>query len=504
MSPYTIVPLFTRFAQHALRASLWLVLLAVVTFTKTDPDLWGHVRFGMDIIRDAHIVQADTYSFTSDREWVNHEWAAEVLSGAAFLVAGNAGLVALKLLIVCGVLAMLNATLRSEGVGDPRHRDLLLFGAVVTTIQQTLYVRPQLFSLLFFSALMLCLTRGLRDRRYLLALPPIFCAWANSHGGWIVGGGALIVWISGLVSSRAYGPGVAARYTAAGVFSLAAAIINPHGLGLVAFLRDTVGFGRADIVDWQPIYALGPAIWALWIVTAMLAAAGLVGLFRAGVRIERVLVVVALGIGSFQVNRLLAFFALATFFLLGPSLAATLSRPGRIGGRVHGRAKALMAATVAFLLSAGALRAAAANTACVQVDAPATPEPGAVAFLKEHAARGRLLVWFDWGQYALWHLSPDLKVSVDGRRETVYSDRVQDRHLRFFFDAAGGNDLPSELDADYLWLPRWLPAVRSLRTGGWTAIYEGERSVIFARAPVPQRLPPAPQFATARRCFPSR
>lgn len=487
----------------ALRAAVWLILLAAVTFTKTDPDLWGHVRFGMDIIRDAQILQADTYSFTSDREWVNHEWAAEVLSGAAFLVAGNAGLVALKLLIVCGVLAMLNAALRSEGVDDPRHRDLLLVGAVVTTIQQTLYIRPQLFSLLSFSALLLCLTRGLRDRRYLLALPFIFCAWANAHGGWIVGGGVLIVWITGLVLSRTAGLGVAARYTFAGVLSLAAAMVNPHGFGLVAFLRDTVGFGRADIVDWQPIYALGPSIWALWIVTAMLAVAGLVRSFRTGVRLERVLVVLALGVGSFQVNRLLAFFALATFFFVGPSLAAMLARPARNGDRIQARAKAVMAATVAFLLSLGALRATAANTACVQVDAPATPEPGAVAFLKAHEARGHLLVWFDWGQYALWHLSPDLKVSVDGRRETVYSDRVQDRHLRFFFDAPGGDDLPAELDADYVWLPRWLPAVRPLRAGGWTVAYEGERSVIFSRAPLASRQP-LPQLDTARRCFPSR
>ena len=46
--------------------------------TKADADLWGHVRFGRDILRGG-IHDGDPYSFTSDIPWVNHEWLAEVL-----------------------------------------------------------------------------------------------------------------------------------------------------------------------------------------------------------------------------------------------------------------------------------------------------------------------------------------------------------------------------------------------------------------------------------------
>jgi hypothetical protein len=63
---------------------------------RTDPDLWGHVRFGLDILRDASIPPSDPYSFTSDRVWVNHEWLAEVITADAFRLAGNPGLIALK------------------------------------------------------------------------------------------------------------------------------------------------------------------------------------------------------------------------------------------------------------------------------------------------------------------------------------------------------------------------------------------------------------------------
>lgn len=483
-----------------LRAALWLILLAVVASTKTDPDLWGHVRFGMDMIRDATIHHADAYSFTSDREWVNHEWAAEILSGAAFMAGGNAGLIALKLAIVLGMLLLLNAALRRDAVVEPRHRDLLIALAVITTIEQAHNVRPQLFSLLFFAALLCVLPAAQRDRRYLAALPPLFALWVNFHGGWIVGGAVLALWTAGLALSGRHV--AAAGYAAAGAASLAATLLNPHGLGMLGFLRDTVGFGRADIVDWQPVYALGPSIWVLWGATAALAAFGLARGRRHGVPLERMLIVLALAAGSFRVNRLLGFFALATLFLLGASIGGALRPRARRAGAGPGRAAALVAATVAVMLFAGGLRVLAVNAACVRIDGRTTPEAGAVEFFRRHGSSGRLLVWFDWGQYALWHLAPDLRVSVDGRRETVYSAAVQDRHLRFFFDAPGGAALPAELSADYIWIPKDLPAAGRLRADGWTPVYADARSVIFSRAPAPVPSSPPPFAGDPRRCFP--
>lgn len=490
--------------DSALRASLWLILLALVASTKTDPDLWGHVRFGMDIIRDMAIRQTDSYSFTSDRDWVNHEWAAEVLSGMSYLAAGNAGLVLLKLLVVCGVLLLLNAALRWDGVTEARQRDLVIVAAVITTIQQTLHVRPQLFSLLFFAGLLLCLQLALRDRRYLLAVPVIFGLWANFHGGWIVGGGVLIVWTLGVALSKDAGIRTAVHYSAAGAAALAATLINPAGLGLLTFLQGTVGFGRADIVDWQPVYVLGPAVWGLWALTAALAAFGLAQSWRGRPQLERVLVVLVLAVGSFQVNRLLAFFALATLFLFGAAIAASFSRKQRIRVARPRGAAALVAVTLAIVLSAGALRALAINATCVRVDEPATPEPGAVDFFKAQGTRGRLLVWFDWGQYALWHLAPELRVSIDGRRETVYSDRVQNRHLRFYFDAPGGATLPEEIAADYIWIPKYLPAAQRLTAEGWTPVYAGDQSLIFSRTAVPPTTAPIPSIDVGSRCFPNR
>ena len=48
------------------------LILVIVTSTLVDPDLWGHLRFGHDMIAAGAIPRSDVYSFTSARPWVNH------------------------------------------------------------------------------------------------------------------------------------------------------------------------------------------------------------------------------------------------------------------------------------------------------------------------------------------------------------------------------------------------------------------------------------------------
>ena len=108
-----------------IRAALGFILLAVITHTRADPDLWGHVRFGQDIVSEAAIPRLDQYAFTSDREWINHEWLAESAMYIAFAVGRGPGLVVLKMLVVLGMLALVWNGLSRQQV-DTTMRDLLI------------------------------------------------------------------------------------------------------------------------------------------------------------------------------------------------------------------------------------------------------------------------------------------------------------------------------------------------------------------------------------------
>lgn len=467
-------------AQTLLRVVLWLILVAGASYTRVDPDLWGHVRFGLDILRDASVPQADSYSFSSDRTWINHEWAAEVVTASAFRLGGGSGLVLLKLSAIGGVLLLLVSVLRREGVDSVMMRDALAALAVITTIEQTHHVRPQLFSVIAFAALLWCLLAARHgSQRWLGWLLPLFALWANLHGGWTVGGGVLLIWTVGLAWAEVFRQ--ASWCAAAGVLSLAATLMTPYGIGLWQFLHDTIGFGRADITEWQPVWALGWMAWVRWCVPLALAVLAVRPTPRSNVGVERIAVVLVLGAASLFVARLLAFFALAVLFLLGRALDSAYQRARESRPVVPARTSpwlvpaAIAAAVLAMVITS-------ANLTHLWIDSRHTPEPEAIALLRAQPAPRRLLVWFDWGEYAIWYLSPAMRVSIDGRRETVYSDALQDRHLRFYFDAPGGASLPRELAADYVWIPRVLPAAQRLELDTtWLRIFAGEQSVIFAR-----------------------
>jgi hypothetical protein len=92
-----------------------------------------------------------------------------------------------------------------------------------------------------------------------------------------------------------------------------------------------------------------------------------------------------------------------------------------------------------------------------------------------------MFTWFDYGEYAIWHFWPAIHVSMDGRRETVYSQRIRDVHFDIYRNAPGSTDALRKLQADYAWLPVSAPVVPVLEADGWRAIFKGPRSVILSR-----------------------
>ena len=259
---------------------------------------------------------------------------------------------------------------------------------------------------------------------------------------------------------------------------MAGSAINPYGWGLWLFLWQTVGLGRADITDWQSIFVRPSGLipWALAVIVIVVGWRR-----RRGMEALQFIPPAVLGLLALKVIRLDAFFVLAAVVMLGPLWAGL--------GPVHfplSRRPVLSEVLVVALIATTGLAIAAHQalkaTACLPVDSEPgmMPEGEAVAFLRSNDLHGKLLTWFDYGEYAIWHLAPRLLVSYDGRRETVYPERVKDGHLRFY---KGLNSAyPDQIGADYVWLPNQLPVVKLLPARGWVPIFKGPRSVIFARS----------------------
>jgi len=74
-------------------------------------------------------------------------------------------------------------------------------------------------------------------------------------------------------------------------------------------------------------------------------------------------------------------------------------------------------------------------------------------------------------------------VSIDGRRETVYSDALYEENQRFAFGYGKWDTLIARPTVDLALVPtqHW-PVSNLLRLKpGWTVLYEDDRSALFAR-----------------------
>ena len=136
----------------------------------------------------------------------------------------------------------------------------------------------------------------------------------------------------------------------------------------------------------------------------------------------------------------------------------------------------LAAAVSLFVLAAGRLQT-------IVIDPTSAGFPAkAVAALKAAGVSGNMATEFNWGEYVLWHLGPEVRVSVDGRRETVYSDAVYRENLDFMRGEGRWDRLVDRPETDLALVDRERPAY-ALMSGkvGWVLAYEDAAAALFVR-----------------------
>jgi hypothetical protein len=434
--------------------------------TSADADLWGHVRFGLDMLSTGGLPSIDPYAFTSDVAWVNHEWLAEAIFAAGYKAAGALGLIAIKLAVLAAIVLIAQRSLDRD-VKSPVVRDALTGLLVLGTFARTGFVRPQLFSVLAFVMLVSALRSADREGSKRIAfLPLLFACWANLHGAWITGLFVTAVWCA--LSPAFTWPRRATLFAGCALATLA----NPYGVGLWRFLHQTVGASRPEILDWVPLLSLPWPVVAYECLLPALAVGAILKTRRITLAYGAVLAVLA--IATFRISRVDAFLHCAIVLLLAPQFDAWL---GRTSAPEERRQLAWLSVPV-FALSA-----AIASRGWIPVTGSWAPDPDALPAVAAAASGSRVVTWFDWGEYAIWHLAPrGIRVSMDGRRETVYSEATIADHFSFYRALPSHVDYADRLKADVIWLPSDLPIVPVLERQAWKVAYRSEKSTVLTRA----------------------
>lgn len=489
-----------------LRTITVLVCLAAILVTRADPDLWGHIKFGVDAVRGHALTSTDPYSFTSDRPWINHEWLSEVIFGSAFMLGGSAALVLLKAaLILTTVVLIVRLTIKTNAID----RQSVVLGVLTLAgvLPRSAQIRPQLFSVLCF-AMLLYLLRAAEDgrRRALWFVPLVMVTWANSHGGWPIGCLTVILWSVGRVwESRQRSARWTVAFVALPIAAILATLANPYGPGLWRFLIGTVGPSRQYIAEWGPITSV-PAFMVLWLLVWL---AFICAVWQKGMPSNRahVLIPLVLGVASAKISRIDTFFALSVLAFYGDFVIDVFNkrRNSQVSERPLSRPVVPQGFAPLLVIPFIALLSLPTRLLCIDVHGPWMPEPDAIQFIQSRHLQGRLVTFFDWGEYALWYLPPGLRISIDGRRETVYSQAVVDGHMELYRGTDAGIVFLQHLNADYVWLPKESPALQRLMNSGWTSVFAGDASRILARhwdAETGEPLPYTSSAPRSCRCFP--
>jgi hypothetical protein len=315
-----------------------------------------------------------------------------------------------------------------------------------------------------------------RLRSSLAWIPVVMAVWVNLHGGWIVGFGVLGLWCAIHCLEGSWPD----RFAIAIVLAIAFAstLVNPYGTGMWEFLAATVRVERPNITEWQPLYERPYAVWLSWVVGF---AAAAIGAAHAKSKTDwmKVGIVATLGAAAVRVSRLDAFFGLAAIFM---TIEMLRRHTAPVAPRASTAAAPCRKWAIAYAVSiALASLVVIPRVRTVPLLDEHVPDAQVATYVKDQRLKGKMLTWFTWGEYFIWHFGPDLKVSIDGRRETVYGPELISNHTEFYFGKLDEWRYADTLNADYVWIPKNLPVAHVLQQHGWSTLCSGERSILLSR-----------------------
>jgi len=465
------------------------ILVALFSGTGTDPDLWGHLRYGLDFLDSERVIQPDVYSYTTGEQlWINHEWLAEAGFAAAYRLAGAAGLIWFKLFLATSIGVIIYRGLRFARLAPLRAWTVVAVCALPLMAGMAT-VRPHLFTYLAFAILLCVLVRAEGGQtRGLIVLPPLFLIWANSHGGFLAGIALLVLWaLTSMVGAAAERvrtgqlPGLTILVAAGTVLvCVTATLVNPYGAGLWRFLVETATLPRPEIIEWRPLSITSP-LGLLYLILVAIGAGAFLCSRQSQRSLFRTLGFIGLALAPLVAVRHTSLFSIALPLLVAPELSSAWSprqQRDRAGPQQRATAVLLVGVILAIsvLLGVGWYRGR-----CLEVEPGFYPSES-VEILRRSNVTGNLAVDFNWGEYVIWQLGPGIKVSVDGRRETVYPETVYQDNQNFKFGQRSWDALLRKYNTDLALVLSEGAAANLLELApGWTRVHQDAISALFVR-----------------------
>jgi hypothetical protein len=393
--------------------------LALGLFEIANTSIGWHLASGDWILANRAFLYSDPFSFTSGgAAWVDHEWLFQVTVSIAYSLAGPAGLVALRALVVAALAVML--VLIGTRSGLPPAAALVLSLLCVAGARERFFVRPELATLFIVPAAVWLFLRREKfsSPGWLAGLAALMIVGANMHGGVLV----VPIFLAAILAAECAQMAITGPWRwkpiHSGVFALATTmtslLVNPYGwhLFVVPFrLTKLVDQDHIPNPEWvSPSVAQAPALYAT------IAAAVALLTLRERRLTHWAIFVIASALAVRHIRNVGLFFVLLPL-VIAPSLAAwrSLTSGTQRGRRGFQRADMLAVAAVSLLALSTAI--APRPRFGFGFAADYYPEAACVFLDREGLPSEHLYNDVRFGGYLIHRYGPERGVFQDDRNE---------------------------------------------------------------------------------------
>jgi hypothetical protein len=289
-----------------------------------------------------------------------------------------------------------------------------------------------------------------RRLKYLWFAPLLFCLWANTHGAFVAGICIYVAYLTfrGVEAAMRLGPasaGLLRRFALMIVVALLGTFVNPYGPRLHLWLWESLSVPRPEVMEWAQMHFWNDV--GIRFLVAAVCALTAVALSRRPRDFAEWSILAITLFQAWSVHRHIPFFVIAAGLWLPVHLDSALLRlrnwwPIRAVSSASD-AKASLWSRRAYQFACGLLVVALASK-MTSIKVPKSEYPvDAFQFMADHGLNGRMVVSFNWAQYALAAFAVPRdsettnsaaaigRLSFDGRYDTCYPQTVIDFHFDF-------------------------------------------------------------------------
>lgn len=435
----SLLPYRERLASRPALALLAVLFGAALWFYSRQPlhhtDLWGHLAYGRLIWQTGRIPRTEPFMpLARGIPLIDTAWLSQV---AGYLVTsrfGPAGIqfihaAAVALCFACVALASYRITRNVPATVA----GLALFASL--SWYQFQIARPQTAGALCYCMLLAVLIAPRWCRPYFLAVPALFCVWANLHGSFVMGiallgcaslGRAIEVARRTRSAAAATRDAVFKRLALLTLLAALAGLANPYGWRVYA---EVLSFSRnpnlTDVIEWQPL-ALGTRQGKI-AVGAALALLIAWALSPRRLRAAELLAVVGLGVATFASARMIVWWAPLVAVSCARHALAAWGRLRPISRHAAGRSQrtvswmvaAIVVAATSLVVTPLGMQVLSGRECGLDEAVSAQTPVAATAWLRAHPPAGQVFNSYAWGDYLIWAGPPNVPVFVTSQAHLV-------------------------------------------------------------------------------------